>query len=312
MSPMAVDLLTGALRPLHSRAWNVQVDESGWPGCGSATAAIRWCSCPATAPTPIRCCSPTCSPSTTSPATTCSAGTTWVLAGRAAGQARGRRVHPPQLRRRRGLQARGAPVLRVPAGQAVQPGVVHGRRALAHRQAPAAALRAAGQRRRGDRPGPHRRRLPGAGVDHLRPAARGLRHGRRAGRGAQEGRGRGLARPLRPRPARPARLGLRAVRRADLAARRAGRRPRSAAGAAEGGVRGLRGDQQGDPGGGHRAGHPGAARRPGPRADAGPGPAGPRSRARLPGGARPGRGGRRAVHRQGLRRVLGARRSPRS
>ncbi len=29
MSPMAIDLLTGALRPLHSRAWNVQVDESG-------------------------------------------------------------------------------------------------------------------------------------------------------------------------------------------------------------------------------------------------------------------------------------------
>src|SRR6476661_563978 len=29
MSPLAVDLLTGALRPLHSRAWNVQVDEAG-------------------------------------------------------------------------------------------------------------------------------------------------------------------------------------------------------------------------------------------------------------------------------------------
>ena len=29
MSPIAVDLLTGALRPLHSRAWNVQVDEAG-------------------------------------------------------------------------------------------------------------------------------------------------------------------------------------------------------------------------------------------------------------------------------------------
>ena len=45
--------------------------------------------------------------------------------------------------------------------------------------------------------------------------------GRRAGRGAEEGRGAGVARPLRPRPARAARLGLRAVRRADLAARRA-------------------------------------------------------------------------------------------
>ncbi len=29
MNPMAVDLLSGALRPLHSRAWNVQVDVAG-------------------------------------------------------------------------------------------------------------------------------------------------------------------------------------------------------------------------------------------------------------------------------------------
>ena len=29
MSPMAVDLLSGVLRPLHSRAWNVQVDDAG-------------------------------------------------------------------------------------------------------------------------------------------------------------------------------------------------------------------------------------------------------------------------------------------
>jgi glycerol-3-phosphate O-acyltransferase len=29
MSPMAIDLLTGALRPLHSRAWNVEVDDEG-------------------------------------------------------------------------------------------------------------------------------------------------------------------------------------------------------------------------------------------------------------------------------------------
>ncbi|MBW0092220.1 glycerol-3-phosphate 1-O-acyltransferase [Pseudonocardia sp. KRD-184] len=29
MSPMAVDLLTGALRPLHARAWDVQVDTAG-------------------------------------------------------------------------------------------------------------------------------------------------------------------------------------------------------------------------------------------------------------------------------------------
>ena len=42
--------------------------------------------------------------------------------------------------------------------------------------------------------GPHRRRLPRPGVDHLRPAARGLGDGRRAGRRPQEGRGAGLAR----------------------------------------------------------------------------------------------------------------------
>ncbi len=29
MSPMAVDLLSGVLRPLHSRAWNVEVDDAG-------------------------------------------------------------------------------------------------------------------------------------------------------------------------------------------------------------------------------------------------------------------------------------------
>jgi glycerol-3-phosphate O-acyltransferase len=76
MSPIAIDLLTGAARPLHSRAWTCRSTRPGWPGCGSATAPTRWCSCPATAATPIRCCSPTCSPSATSPATTCSAGTT--------------------------------------------------------------------------------------------------------------------------------------------------------------------------------------------------------------------------------------------
>ena len=39
MSPIAVDLFTGALRPLHARAWNVQVDEAGLgPAAGAATA----------------------------------------------------------------------------------------------------------------------------------------------------------------------------------------------------------------------------------------------------------------------------------
>ena len=71
-------------RPVHRRAaalphagrGTCRSTRPGWPGCGSATAPTRWCSCPATAATPIRCCSPTCSPSATSRATTCSAGTT--------------------------------------------------------------------------------------------------------------------------------------------------------------------------------------------------------------------------------------------
>src|SRR5215470_19674648 len=48
----------------------------GWTGCVSSIASMPWSSCPATARTPIRCCSPTSSPSMTSPATTCSAATT--------------------------------------------------------------------------------------------------------------------------------------------------------------------------------------------------------------------------------------------
>ena len=77
MSPMAVDLLTGATAaPALAGVERRRSTRPGWRGCGSATAPIRWCSCPATAATPIRCCSPTCSPTTTSPATTCSAGTT--------------------------------------------------------------------------------------------------------------------------------------------------------------------------------------------------------------------------------------------
>ncbi len=113
----------------------------------------------------------------------------------------GHRVHPAQLRRRPGLQARRPGVLRLPAGQALQPRVVHGGRPLADRQAPPAPARAAALRRRRRRAGPGGRRLPRARLDHLRPAARGVADGRRAGRRRQAGGGAVLARVLRPRAA---------------------------------------------------------------------------------------------------------------
>ena len=62
-------------------------------------------------------------------------------------------------------------------------------------------------------------------------------------------------------------------------------RTRPAAGVAEGGVRGLRGDQPGDAGRRDRARHAGPAGGARPGADAGPGAAGARSGPQLPGGA---------------------------
>ena len=134
MSPMAVDLLTGVLRPLHARAWDVQVDSAG-PGEAARAQPAPPAGLPAQPPLLRR------------PA---AAGRRArrarfpaqprarrrqpaVLADRPAGQARRDRLHPPQLRRRRDLQARRPRVLRVPAVQAVQPRVVHGGRPLAHR-----------------------------------------------------------------------------------------------------------------------------------------------------------------------------------
>ena len=138
------------------------------------------------------------------------------LADQRPGPPGGHRVHPPQLRRRRDLQGGGPGVLRVPAGQALQPGVVLRGRALAHRQDPQPPLRPAPLRRPGGAERPGRGRLPGADVDHLRPAARGLQDGRRAGRREEAGRGPEVARRVRPLPAPHARrLGVRAVRRAD-------------------------------------------------------------------------------------------------
>ena len=227
------------------------------------------------------------------------------------GQARRHRVHPAQLRRRRDLQARGARVLRLPARQAIQPGVVHRGRPLPHRQAAPAALRPAGLRRRGRRARPGRGRLPGAGVDHLRPAPRGLGDGRRAGRGAKKRRGAGwLARYVRAQLA-PRRVGATSA---------SASRSRCAAALADG-----------------RATEPAAQRcRRWPSRSASASTASPRSTATalvtlallgvrdraltlaqvrgvlepvrgLPRGARPGRpAASDAAHRAGVRRVLGA------
>ena len=101
------------------------------------------------------------------------------------GQARRDHLHPPQLRRRRDLQARRARVPRPPARQALQPRVVHRGRPHPHRQAAPAEVRPAalpGRRRRQLAGRPGRRRDARAGLDRLRPAARGRRDGRRAGR----------------------------------------------------------------------------------------------------------------------------------
>ena len=64
------------------------------------------------------------------------------------------------------------------------------------------------------------RRLPGAGGDHLRPAPRGVGDGRRAGRRGQEARRARLARVLRPGAAHQDRHGTHLLRRAAVGARR--------------------------------------------------------------------------------------------
>ena len=191
------------------------------------------------------------------------------------------RVHPAQLRRRRDLQVGGPGVLRVPAVQAVQPGVVLRGRPLAHRQDPPPrygllryVAEAVAER-------PRRGRLPGAGLDHLRPAARGRGDGRRAGRGQEAGRGADVAGRVRPVPAADARrLGPRPVRRADrdavvaAAGRRLGRR--QPGGAAQDRVRGGGRHQPHLAADGERAAGARAARRARPVAHARPDPADPR------------------------------------
>ena len=144
-----------------------------------------------------------------------------VLADGTDGPPRRVDLHPAQLPRRSGLQARAAGVRRVAGGAPPEPRVVHRGRADAHRQAPRPAPRPARvPRRRGARR--PLRRLPAAtGLDRLRRAprrggARPLRD--RCGQGSR------VARPadqLRARPADPvlARRHPRVVRRSDLGAR---------------------------------------------------------------------------------------------
>src|SRR5215470_2872497 len=201
MSPVAVDLLSSTLRPLHAYAWDVQADTAGLDRLRALNREHALVFLPSHR-------------SYADPLLLAD-----VLAERPAGAAGRRRVHPAQLRRRRDLQAGPARVPRFPARQALQPRVVHGGRPFPDRKAAPAALRPAGLCGRGRRPGPGRGRLDRAGGDHLRPAPRGIGDGRRAGRRREEGRGPRLAGGLRAGPACPGRQCLRAVRRTALAAR---------------------------------------------------------------------------------------------
>ena len=114
---LAIDAFRTVLCPMHAP------DLEG-PGrhreprarCARRTASTRSSSCPPTAPTSTRWCSPRCCTRTTSRATTCSAANNmsfWPIGP--LGKRAGRHLHPPQLRRRRDLQVRAARVPRPPA-----------------------------------------------------------------------------------------------------------------------------------------------------------------------------------------------------
>ncbi len=97
-----------------------------------------------------------------------------LLADRPGRAAQRRCLHPPQHQRRARLQARAARVHRLSGPQALQRRVVHRGRPDAHRQAAAAALRAAQlPRRRGTRGRRGPGRDAGPDLDRLRPALRG-------------------------------------------------------------------------------------------------------------------------------------------
>ena len=268
MNPIAVDLFTGALRPFHSKAWNVQVDD-GRAGPAAGAQPPPRAGLPAQPPlaTSTRCCSPTCSPSTTSRATTCSAGTT-CASGRSARSPSARGI--VFIRRSFGDDEVYKLAVREYFGYLLAKRFnlewyMEGGRSRTGKLRPprygllAYVVEAVEQR-------PRRRRLPRAGVDHLRPAARGVGDGRRAGRGAEEG-----ARAWRGSPATPAPRASRSGRptsgspsRSRCARRCAASRPDSWR-SAEGRLRGLPPDQPGHAGHGDGAGHAGPARgaRPG-------------------------------------------------
>src|SRR5439155_984208 len=136
-------------------------------------------------------------------------------------QADGHLLHPPQLQGQRGLQARPAPVRRLPGREALPARVVHRGHALAVGQAHAAALRAARLRGRRLPARQERRRPPDPGVDRLRPdPGRGrLRRGG-AGRGEAGGELR-VVPALRARAPPPLRGDLHRLRGAALPGARA-------------------------------------------------------------------------------------------
>ncbi len=147
-----------------------------------------------------------------------------LLPDRPAGAARGRVLHPPHLQGRRGLQARPAPLHRLPDREALLARVVHRGRPLALGQAAAAEVRDARLRRRRVPARQERGRVPDPGLDRLRPDPGRRRLRRRAAR-RREAEGELRLVPRTGAAAAPLRRDPHPLRRADLAAPRRSARP---------------------------------------------------------------------------------------
>ncbi len=223
MSPMAVDVLTGVLRPLHSRAWDVQVDTAGLerlrelnrthplvflPSHRSYADPLLLADVLAEHDFPRN--------------HVLGGDNLRVLAGRAAGQARRDRVHPAQLRRRRGLQARRAAST---SASCWPSGSTWSGTWRAAARAPASCARRATGCCANVAEAVERGRVDDVYLvpvsityDQLREVSAMAAE---QGGAAEEGRGPGLAgHATRGRSCTPIGTGVRPVRRADLAARR--------------------------------------------------------------------------------------------
>ena len=164
-----------SMRPMHARAWDVEVDGRRSSDCASSTRKHALVFLPShrsyvdplvLAEVLARARLPPQPPARRRQHV--------VLADRPARQARRGHLHPPQLRRRPGLQARRARVLRPPGRQALQHRVVHRGRPHADRQAAPAEVRAAAlPRRTRSTTSRARGRAARPRLDRLRPAARG-------------------------------------------------------------------------------------------------------------------------------------------